>query len=40
MVTMDKQTMYWTGGILIAIVVVLAIVGYQLGWFAAAPGQG
>ena len=40
MVTMDQQTMYWTGGIVLAIVVVLAIAGYTLGWFTAVPGQG
>lgn len=34
----DKHTMYWTGGIILAIVVVVAIIGYTAGWFNAAPG--
>jgi len=35
----DKQTMYWTAGIVLAIVVVIAIIGYQSGWFAGTPGN-
>lgn len=34
----DKQTIYWTGGILLAVVVVLAVVGYASGWFSGSPG--
>ncbi len=34
----DMQIVYWTGGVLLAIVVVLAIAGYALGWFSAVPG--
>lgn len=33
----DKQTLYWTAGIILAIVVVVAIVGYQSEWFNARP---
>ncbi len=39
MSSQDMQTLYWTGGIVLVVVVVVAIVGYALGWFGGTPGQ-
>ena len=36
---MDKQTMYWAGGIVVIIVVLLILGYYEFGWFGTAPGQ-
>ena len=36
----DKQTMYWTVGIVLVVIIVAAVYGYTSGWFTAAPGQG
>ena len=38
MSSQDMQTLYWTVGIVLVVVVVVAIVGYALGWFGATPG--
>ena len=35
----NMQIVYWTGGVLLAVVLVLAIIGYALGWVSAVPGQ-
>ncbi len=35
----NMQIVYWTGGVLLSVVLVLAIIGYALGWFSAVPGQ-
>lgn len=39
MTTEDRTSLYWTAGIVIALVVLLAAVGFYLGWFDTVPVQ-